>query len=195
MPSKTTRRRRPPGGPKASAGFPGQLREIIVTRRLSAHAVAASAGVAPSVVSRFLARERGLTLDTFDAIAGGLGLKLVEGGRGKGRTSRAARPATGEPSGIAGPDAPELLEETVELPAEPIEAARIEPEVSPMGEIGGSVEDPCDAHEHARFEDDGGPPAPAERGPNRFLALMAGATPESMRYPEVGGPESAPVPS
>jgi hypothetical protein len=46
MPPKTTRRRRHPAGPKASAGFPGQLREVILARRLSAHAVAASAGVA-----------------------------------------------------------------------------------------------------------------------------------------------------
>jgi transcriptional regulator with XRE-family HTH domain len=87
MPSKTTGRRRPAGGPKASAGFPGQLREIILARRLSAHAVAASAGVAPSMVSRFLARERGLTLETFDAIAGALRLRLVESGRGRGRSA------------------------------------------------------------------------------------------------------------
>jgi transcriptional regulator with XRE-family HTH domain len=96
MPAKTTKRRRPAGGPKASAGFPGQLREIIVGRRLSAHAVAESAGVAPSVVSRFLARERSLTLETFDAIAGGLGLRLVEAARGRGRPSKAGRPAPPE---------------------------------------------------------------------------------------------------
>src|SRR3954451_8153391 len=97
MPAKPTKRRRPAGAPQASAGFPGQLREIIVTRRLSAHAVAESAGVAPSVVSRFLARDRGLTLQTFDAIAGGLGLKLVETARGRGRLARPAAPRPAAP--------------------------------------------------------------------------------------------------
>jgi hypothetical protein len=116
MPPKT-RRRRPDA--TANAGFASQLRDIISGRRLSAYWVAQTAGVAPSVVSRFLSRERGLTLATFDLIAGALGLKLVESGRGRGRPSPAARsprepvdvagvegPA-GVPSGIVGTDLPE----------------------------------------------------------------------------------------
>src|SRR3954464_5110827 len=87
----TTKRRRPDAGP---SGVPAQLRQIIRERDLSASEVARSAGVAPSVVSRFLARRRGLTLDTFDAIATALGLKLVESARGR---SRPARPATPRP--------------------------------------------------------------------------------------------------
>src|SRR3954447_2748250 len=83
-----TKRRRPAPAPTPSAGFAGQLREIIAGRDLTAYSVARSAGVAPSVVSRFLSRERGLTLETFDAIAGALGLRLVESGRGWGRPAR-----------------------------------------------------------------------------------------------------------
>jgi transcriptional regulator with XRE-family HTH domain len=83
----TTKRRRRPA-PATPAGFADQLRQLITGRNLTAYAVARSAGVAPSVVSRFLSRERGLTLETFDAVAGALGLRLVESGRGKGRPAR-----------------------------------------------------------------------------------------------------------
>jgi transcriptional regulator with XRE-family HTH domain len=76
----------------AGAGIAGQLREIIVGRGLTAYSVAHSAGIAPSVVSRFLSRERGLTLETFDALAGALGLRLVETAKGR-RPARAGRPS------------------------------------------------------------------------------------------------------
>ena len=81
----STRKRRPSANP---AAISGQLREIIAGRSLTAYSVAQSAGVSPSLVSRFLSRERGLTLGTFDAIAAGLGLRLVETGRGRGRPSK-----------------------------------------------------------------------------------------------------------
>src|SRR3954447_9480834 len=100
MPATTKRRRTEAG----TAGVPAQLRQTIRQRALSAYEVARSAGVAPSVVSRFLARRRGLTLDTFDAIATALGLKLVESARGRGRPAGPAtpRPAAPDPRDPAG---------------------------------------------------------------------------------------------
>ncbi len=73
------------------AAISGQLREIIAGRNLTAYSLAQAAEVSPSVISRFLSRERGLTLETFDAIAGALGLRLVETGRGRGRPTTARR--------------------------------------------------------------------------------------------------------
>jgi transcriptional regulator with XRE-family HTH domain len=86
-----TKRRKPAG---TGAGIPGQLREIINGRDLTAYSLGKAAGVSASVVSRFLNRERGLTLETFDAIAGALGLRLVETAKGRGRPPR----PTGRPS-------------------------------------------------------------------------------------------------
>jgi DNA-binding phage protein len=85
-PTRTTRASAP------SSAIAAQLREIIAVRRLTAYSLARSAGVAPSVVSRFLSRERGLTLESFDAIAGALGLRLIETARGRGRPTRPAAP-------------------------------------------------------------------------------------------------------
>jgi transcriptional regulator with XRE-family HTH domain len=92
--SATKRRHRPVG---TGSGIAGQLREIITGRGLTAYSVAHSAGIATSVVSRFLNRERGLTLETFDAIAGTLGLRLVETAKGR----RPARPPGSVPDGNA----------------------------------------------------------------------------------------------
>lgn len=60
-----------------------QLVATIEARRLTGYAVATAAGVAPSVVSRFLSGQRGLSLDTFDALCAALGLELRETRRGK----------------------------------------------------------------------------------------------------------------
>jgi DNA-binding phage protein len=78
---------------RPSARISDELRTIIRGRGLTPYSVATSAGVAPSVLTRFMSRERGLTLDTFDAIAEALGLRLVETGRGKARAPRPAKPA------------------------------------------------------------------------------------------------------
>jgi plasmid maintenance system antidote protein VapI len=59
-----------------------QLRGIIRARNLTPYAVAQSAGVAPSVVSRFCNGERGLSTDTLDKVADALGLELRETRRG-----------------------------------------------------------------------------------------------------------------
>lgn len=101
-----TKRRRSP--PASHAGIAGQLREIIAGRGLTAYSVAQSAGVAPSVVSRFLSRERGLTLETFNAIAEALGLRLVETARGRGRPSKPARPGRPRAADATGEDPAEV---------------------------------------------------------------------------------------
>jgi hypothetical protein len=59
---------------------------------LTPYAVATAAGVAPSVLTRFMNGERGLTLDTFDRLAA-LGLRLAETRRGR---SAAAGPSGAE---------------------------------------------------------------------------------------------------
>jgi plasmid maintenance system antidote protein VapI len=66
--------------PRASA-VSEQLRSIISARGLSPYSVSRLADVAPSVLTRFVNGERGLTLDTFDRIALALGLRLAEGSR------------------------------------------------------------------------------------------------------------------
>ena len=56
-----------------------QIRDVIVARKLSGYAVAQAAEVDPSVVTRFLTRDRSLTLATAEKIAAALGLYLTEG--------------------------------------------------------------------------------------------------------------------
>jgi transcriptional regulator with XRE-family HTH domain len=73
-----TKKRRTAAG---SGGISGQLREIITRRGLTAYSIAVDAGLEPSIVSRFLAHERGLTLASLDAIAEALGLRLIERGK------------------------------------------------------------------------------------------------------------------
>lgn len=69
---------------RRSSPVSDQLRHVIAGRGLSPHAVASAAGVAPSALSRFVRGERGLTLQSVDAVAEVLGLRLVEV-RGHGR--------------------------------------------------------------------------------------------------------------
>jgi transcriptional regulator with XRE-family HTH domain len=93
----------------------GQLREIIESRNLSGYAVGQLSGVSPGVVARFLGGQRGLTLDTVDRIAHGLGLRLVEVATRRrpvrnGRTAVVGREVDpiedepeGEEAGVEGP--------------------------------------------------------------------------------------------
>lgn len=76
---------RPPKSrrPGRSSTVTGQLRSIIKSRRLTAYAVATDAGLAPSVVSRFLTGERTLSGDSLDAVCSALGLELKETRRGR----------------------------------------------------------------------------------------------------------------
>lgn len=73
--------KRPPKAPSRNELPSDKLRAVIVARGLSASAIARAAEVAPSMLTRFLAGDRGLSLDTFDRVSQALGLKLVEGGR------------------------------------------------------------------------------------------------------------------
>lgn len=87
---------------KPQAAPSDALRAVITARGLPSHAVAAAAGLAPSIVSRWMAGQRGLTLDSFDRIAAALGLRLVETGRRPGTSQRTRRPSgTGEEQGAA----------------------------------------------------------------------------------------------
>jgi transcriptional regulator with XRE-family HTH domain len=53
------------------------LREVVSSRRTSGRSLAKQAGLEPSQVRRFL-RGGVVTTTTFDALAGALGLRLVE---------------------------------------------------------------------------------------------------------------------
>lgn len=67
--------------PKPPAAVPtlsATIRQVILTRKLSANAVAVAAGVPPTSVSRWLNHERGLGLETAEKLALALGLTLVE---------------------------------------------------------------------------------------------------------------------
>lgn len=88
----TRRERKDMARPAARYPIPDQLRAIIRARGLTAYELARAIDTAPSVISRFLAGERGLTLDTFDRLAEALHLRLIETSRpsprstGRGRT-------------------------------------------------------------------------------------------------------------
>jgi transcriptional regulator with XRE-family HTH domain len=69
------------GGPSTA----DLIRQAVAARGLSGAELARAAGVHPATVTRFLAGASGLTLDSFDAIAAALGLRLVETGRRLGR--------------------------------------------------------------------------------------------------------------
>jgi transcriptional regulator with XRE-family HTH domain len=73
----------------------GQLRAIIKARRMTPYAVAQAAGVAPSVLTRFVNNDRQMTTDTLDAVCSALGLELKETRRGR---SAATPRAEAEPS-------------------------------------------------------------------------------------------------
>ena len=103
------KKRRPARRPTAAVS--DQLRAVITARRLTPYAVARLADVAPSVMTRFVNGERGLTLDTFDKIAEALGLRLVE-------IARRGRPPAGKQAGrgVSGP-----VEEAITGPPGPCE--------------------------------------------------------------------------
>lgn len=72
-----------------------RLREIIRGRGLTAYAVARDAGIDPGMVQRFLNGQRDLRLESAAKICTTLGLRVVEGGRGRGKP-RAAEVAPAE---------------------------------------------------------------------------------------------------
>jgi plasmid maintenance system antidote protein VapI len=76
---------------KRTASISDTLRDVILERGLSAGSIATEARVTPSSVSRFVARQRGLTTETFDAVAEALGLKLIEGRGGLGTAADTKR--------------------------------------------------------------------------------------------------------
>lgn len=73
-----TKKRRP----QPPRSLSDQLKGIIKRRGLTAYAIAQAAELDASVVSRFLADERGLTTQSLDRIADALGLELRETRRG-----------------------------------------------------------------------------------------------------------------
>lgn len=61
-----------PGAPITNA-----IRQIIEGRGLSPYEIAKTAGVSPSTLTRFLAGERSLKLETLDQLADVLGLRVT----------------------------------------------------------------------------------------------------------------------
>lgn len=65
-----------------TATISDQLRASVLDRQgMSVHSIAVAAGIAPSCLSRFVAGQRSLTLESVDALAEALGLRLVETAR------------------------------------------------------------------------------------------------------------------
>ncbi len=93
--SPSTKKRRPAS--RQSATISNQLRAIIRARGLTPYAVSQAADVSPSVVTRFVNGERGLTSDSLDLICEALGLELRETRRGRS-TPGARKAATPEPA-------------------------------------------------------------------------------------------------
>ena len=83
MPAKQT------AAPRRDGTISDQLRRFIGGHGTgTAYGAAASAGISPVVVARFLKHERGLTLETVDKLGEALGLKLVKVGRGRPAAGR-----------------------------------------------------------------------------------------------------------
>ena len=88
--------KRPPAPARRSTSISDDLRSILA-RRGSAYGVAKAANLPHTVVSRFLNHERSMNLESLDALAATLGLRLVEVRRGRsgGRAAAAARAVSG----------------------------------------------------------------------------------------------------
>lgn len=80
-PKRPSRPKTPAARTRAATPISDGLRAAAVNSRMTPYAVAQAAGVAPSVVTRWLSGHRSLKLDTADRIASALGLKLVKGGK------------------------------------------------------------------------------------------------------------------
>jgi len=93
--SPVPKQRRPAA--RQSATISNQLRAIIRGRGLTPYAVSQAADVSPSVVTRFVNGERGLTSDSLDLICEALGLELRETRRGRS-TPGARKVITPNPS-------------------------------------------------------------------------------------------------
>jgi len=65
--------------PKPIDSLSDGLRRVILARDLSAYALAHASGVSASSISRFLARDRSLSLASADRLTSALGLTLAEG--------------------------------------------------------------------------------------------------------------------
>lgn len=96
-------------------GLADQLRDAIQESHRSDHDLAVAAKIAPSIVSRFMRGERGLTLDSLDALCEVLGLRLVGAGarrtaRARTETSRGRRANDGPPAPREDADGPDALD-------------------------------------------------------------------------------------
>lgn len=79
-----------------------QLRELIQARGLSAYALGRAAGIERSTITRFLAREAGLSSESLDRIGAALDLRLTEGPKGRRARPAAAIAATATATAAAG---------------------------------------------------------------------------------------------
>ena len=70
-----------------------QLRAMIRARGETASELGRQAGVDPGVIQRFLNEERDIRVETLDRLAEVMGLRLIEGAKGKARPPRPARGA------------------------------------------------------------------------------------------------------
>jgi transcriptional regulator with XRE-family HTH domain len=73
-----------------------QVRQIIKQSGLSAYRLAKLAGVAPAMLSRFMRGERTISMETLDALAPVLGLRITAD-KAKARALAKAAPAPGRP--------------------------------------------------------------------------------------------------
>ena len=87
-----------PPAPTSRQIISRQLREILRDWGMTAYALGQRANIDPGILQRFLNEERGIQLDTLDRLADVLGLRLVEGARGRNR------PAAAKPTRRADPD-------------------------------------------------------------------------------------------
>ena len=85
-----------------------QLRAMIEARGESASSLGRQSGVDAGVISRFLRDERDITLGTLDRLADVMGLRLIEGAKGRPPSKPARPPAKPtRPPRPARPDPPD----------------------------------------------------------------------------------------
>jgi transcriptional regulator with XRE-family HTH domain len=76
--------------------FSDQIRDVIEASGVTRYALAKQAGIAESVLSRFMAGEQGMSTATLDKIAGVLGLEVIVGVQAR-KISKQGRPKKEEP--------------------------------------------------------------------------------------------------
>src|SRR4051812_14985898 len=90
---------------KAHGPVSDALRRFIRSSEFSQDTLAKMAGKSPATVSRFMTKNRGLSMEVIDSLAAVLGLRLVKSGVAKGSVGAGCKKAGEEETAETAPEA------------------------------------------------------------------------------------------